>query len=515
MEIYLKGDTMSKKPIILGIAASLRNARASKGNENLISDLKNVKNEIELTSYLERQGKLHLESFFEAGRKDNLSYDQIYKNLKKLSGNKGLSNSEVALSSSLWSAWSKGCEIKHISLCDFFDNSGKVKNEERLKELLLEADGIILSSPVYFGDRGSLSQSLLEYIKTQDDILQETHNKVFAGIAVGAKRNGGQETALIYQMLDFVNIGFLAVGNDSETTSQYGGTGVAGDVGTMASDEYGLNTAMGTGRRIASIAKGIVGNKENKISEKLNINFLILQEMQGEATALLNSLFKDYHDKVNINIVDVSGKNIKRCIACDICPTHIDIDEKYRCIIPSSKHDDMEEVHSLLQSGDAIIPVVFAGKDQAKIKTNYQKFIERTRYLRRGDYVWTNYLTFPLIVQDINTYDNWQLRLLTSMIRHHTVMAKPQTIFFNESGYLNLNNFKDQLETIFNKVETVAKTRISTYLQTKSQTNYNPVGYSISMAKDLEDNKQNKRDKLIESRVRKATEENNKRISPS
>ena len=43
----------------------------------------------------------------------------------------------------------------------------------------------------------------------------------------GAKRNGGQETALIYQLVDFINLGMLGAGNDSQRLS---GTIVAGDV---------------------------------------------------------------------------------------------------------------------------------------------------------------------------------------------------------------------------------------------------------------------------------------------
>ena len=64
--------------------------------------------------------------------------------------------------------------------------------------------------------------------------------------------------------MDMLNLGLLTVGNDSETTSQYGGTGLAGDIGTMPQDDYGLETAMGTGRRIARMIKMIhIGEKEN------------------------------------------------------------------------------------------------------------------------------------------------------------------------------------------------------------------------------------------------------------
>ena len=38
----------------------------------------------ELNLYLESQADIHLQQFIEAGRKDNLPFDQIYKNLRKI-----------------------------------------------------------------------------------------------------------------------------------------------------------------------------------------------------------------------------------------------------------------------------------------------------------------------------------------------------------------------------------------------------------------------------------------------
>ena len=41
-------------------------------------------------------------------------------------------------------------------------------------------------------------------------------------------------------------------------------------------------------------------------------------------------------------ILDIASQNIHRCLACDVCPTHIDVDEKYRCII-KAKSDHMAD----------------------------------------------------------------------------------------------------------------------------------------------------------------------------
>ena len=91
------------KPIILGIAASLRNARWGAGNRQLVESLKEIKNKEDLFNFLSQESELHLENFIQAGRKEGKDFVEMYKNLKRNTGNKGLSNSETALSAALLS----------------------------------------------------------------------------------------------------------------------------------------------------------------------------------------------------------------------------------------------------------------------------------------------------------------------------------------------------------------------------------------------------------------------------
>ena len=95
---------MKLRPKLLGIAASLRNARWGIGNQYLVDSLAGIADEEQLFSFLSKESELHLKNFIEAGRKDGKSFLEIYDNLKKNKGDKGLSNSEVALASALWSA---------------------------------------------------------------------------------------------------------------------------------------------------------------------------------------------------------------------------------------------------------------------------------------------------------------------------------------------------------------------------------------------------------------------------
>jgi multimeric flavodoxin WrbA len=206
---------------------------------------------------------------------------ELYKNLKKNSGDSGLSNSETALAAALWEVVQSGCEIDHISLSEFFLASGKVRNADILKNKLMESDGILVSGPVYFGDRSSLLQNMINFILDDEQLQENLNNKIYAGIAVGAKRNGGQETSLVYNLYDFVRLGMLGVGNDSDTTSQYGGTCHAGDVGTAHKDDYGIGTSLGTGRRLAEVVK--FNCSDAVLKDGAKILFLILQDKDNVA----------------------------------------------------------------------------------------------------------------------------------------------------------------------------------------------------------------------------------------
>ena len=67
---------------VLGISASLRNARRGRGNKKLVEELLAIESEEDLRAYLTDQAAIHLEHFVEAGRKDGIAFDQMYKNLK-------------------------------------------------------------------------------------------------------------------------------------------------------------------------------------------------------------------------------------------------------------------------------------------------------------------------------------------------------------------------------------------------------------------------------------------------
>ena len=257
--------------LVLGISASLRNARFGAGSKKLEEEIRGLETRDDLKSFLEAQTKIRVEDFMKAGRGDGHSFDQIYRQLRKAKGDRGLSNSEAALVAGLWGAHKAGAEIRHCGLSTYFPMKGDSRNMDELRSILLEADALLVSGPVYFGDRGSLAQELFEFLHDDPECAAHLRDKLYGGIAVGAKRNGGQETTLIYQIIDATNINMLAIGNDSETTSQYGGTVLAGDVGTAYSDDYGIKTSIGTGRRLAIVGKTLKSGAHLKLQDKVDI----------------------------------------------------------------------------------------------------------------------------------------------------------------------------------------------------------------------------------------------------
>lgn len=488
--------TVSRRPKLLGIAASLRNARWGAGNRKLIDQLMTLSDRPALDAFLTSESELHLENFIQAGRREKKSFLEIYRNLKKSNGEVGLSNSEIALAAALWSARQEGVDVSHISLAEYFTANGDLRNGDSLRQHLLAADGILLSGPVYFGDRGSLAESLYDFIARDESLRSAMAGRLYGGIAIGAKRNGGQETTLIYQMMDMLSLGFLAVGNDSETTAQYGGTGHAGDVGTMHKDKYGIDTSMGVGRRMARVLSNL--DATQRLADAPHVLFLVLQDSDGVAMRNTEALISRLGPRVKASVIDMANQKIKRCLACDICPTDVDVDEVYRCII-KSQGDNLSDLHPELLRHDAIVPVVAAPRDRSRLASNYQTFIERSRYLRRGDYVWSDMLVAPLSLIDSMGYDSYSIRMMTSFLRHHTIITKPLVGHLVKGEIANLDEIVSEFPAILSAAERLTCGRLA-HARSRDL-KYKPVGYVLSAHKDAEDEKLKRRESMINDRL--------------
>ncbi len=501
-------------PRILGLCASLRAGRWADGSAELVEQIRSIGSDDTLRAFLKEQSLAHFENFVNAGRSDGLPFDEIYANLKKEVGKRGLSNSEVALSAGLWAAHDLGCEIDWVSLVEHFPPSGGPVKLDELRARIEQADAIMLATPVYFGDRGSLASSLIELFREDPAFADAIREKVAVGVAVGAKRNGGQETTLIYQIVDLLNAGMMCVGNDSETTSQYGGTVLAGDVGTAWKDDYGLNTSMGAGRRIARVAWQMRKGAGTTVDGKLRVGFWILQDRDGYCADQVRKLAELSGNTIEAHVFDGSDADITRCIACDICPTEVGIDAEYRCII-KKKSDYFKNNHERLVGLDAIVPVGIAPRDRAGVRSKYQQFMERTRYLRRGDYLFTDLLTAPIVFEEVGANDALSIRMLTSTLRHHTVMSRPMMGYLWNGRLINRDELVEGWQAFLERARRLAAGRLIAAAEHAASVQYNPVGYVLSAAKDKEEETLRKRKAMAADRAERASREAEVRLTSS
>ena len=399
---------------ILGVSSSLRNKRFSYKND-LCHDIKSINTFDELTKFVNGQIKITFKDIEKIS--SDLDFDEKYSKLKKYKGNRGLSNSEAAIVYALWSAYQqKKISIEYMSLANIFESETPEKLD-LFKREFLKCDALLVSGPVYFGDRGSLTQRMIEFLNSDKDCMRHANKIIYAGLAVGAKRNGGQETTLIFQTLDFLNLGSKVVGNGYDTTAQYGGTLVSGDIGKLQEDSYGIKTALSTGKNLANMLKNSdFGNKKRIKSKKIHkCNIFILQDnKKEECTKIVEKLIKDNRDKLfKFKVFKVFKSSVHTCIASDLCPIIEGDPKKYRCII-NNKDDFFKSMHNDIVDCDSFIFAAYSGTNFVNVKSNYQQFIERTRYLRRDNYLFGNKLTSSLIVSEVNSNRNLHIRVLTS-----------------------------------------------------------------------------------------------------
>lgn len=120
---------------------------------------------------------------------------------------------------------------------------------DKILTLLEDADGIIVSSPVYFGSVSAQLKALFDrtlVLRRWGSLLK---NKIGAAIAVGNSRNGGQEKT-ISTIHDWMNIhGMIIVGDGSH----FGGIVKS----QFEEDEVGLRTVKETIYKLCDVLEMI------------------------------------------------------------------------------------------------------------------------------------------------------------------------------------------------------------------------------------------------------------------
>lgn len=177
-------------------------------------------------------------------------------------------NTAYLVEKALEAAKDAGAEVESIHLtklemelcnaCDICKLTGECPKDDDINEILSklqEAQGIIIGSPVYFGNVSAQLKILMDRSRPlrADFKLKD---KVCGAIAVGASRNGGQETT-IAAIHEFLLIHDAIVVGDGSPFAHYGGTGAAGPAGDVQNDEIGIETSKNLGKRVAELAKRI------------------------------------------------------------------------------------------------------------------------------------------------------------------------------------------------------------------------------------------------------------------
>ncbi|MDD5127351.1 MAG: flavodoxin family protein [Dehalococcoidales bacterium] len=144
-----------------------------------------------------------------------------------------------------------GLDIKPCSACMVCKTGEKCAIEDDLFPIYLkmkEADGIILSSPVYFGSATGLMKSFMERAGYISRLNGEPFRGKVGGPIVVARR-AGKNFTFAQLTLWFQILGFFIPG------STYWNVAVGRDKGEVERDEEGLRTAWNFGKNIALLIK--------------------------------------------------------------------------------------------------------------------------------------------------------------------------------------------------------------------------------------------------------------------
>ena len=374
--------------------------------------------------------------FMNAIKQINSSEDFLL-HLKKSIRNKDLSNSDACLLAALYEANINGHDIDIIiSRYDDRDESDKVK----------QADGILLSTPVYFG----IASCIIEkFIKSYD-----IHDKIVAVTSVGAKRNGGQETTNIFTLYSSLQKGAYVIGNGPES-SQFGGTAWAGDFGAVSEDNFGIETSLGIGKNMSNFIDVLSTPNVNSN----NLNVLVLHDTTQEKIKSFINWLQYIHIKNSLNITYLtpSNYNINHCLACSICPPKYTKGKSYRCI----QQDDFNLIHEEIVNSDIIINF-----DNIMDPYTYYKFMERWRWIRRDDFRIAYKPTFTFLSNYPESSSS--IKNLIYFVRHNMITFPP------------INGYNDPYA--FNKLNESFKQAIiirESLKQFSRRTEYYPVGYNI------------------------------------
>ncbi|RAP50375.1 MAG: flavodoxin [Methanosphaera sp. rholeuAM74] len=141
-------------------------------------------------------------------------------------------------------------DISYCTGCDKCKQTNKCAISDDMDELTEKigcADGVIMASPVYFGNMTAQAKTFLDRLRPLRNVHAFKY-KVCGAISAGGFRNGGQETTIASIHDAFLIQGAIIVG-DNRPTAHYGAAGV----GNTGEDEIGVETSRLLADRIVDV----------------------------------------------------------------------------------------------------------------------------------------------------------------------------------------------------------------------------------------------------------------------
>lgn len=340
------------------------------------------------------------------------TFDDAYNHIYGLASRRRICNTDGAMIAACFGAAEQGASVSVARLPDLLGDGGDAEAGRRaLLEAVAKADGLIVGTPVYFGDRSSFVERLFNLLEEQGDLPLK--GKSLGFVSVGAKRNGGQETTNILGLNDAMGLGANVVGN-GPPTSQYGGTAVAGDLGAVLDDNHGLLSSYGTGGRVARVAS------LPKLSKAAAAPPRLLAVYTATPPEEQRQLLRDSLPKgVVLEELFLDQHELGHCLACHTCPHPNALKSDHPCI----QRGGMVEIRRRLLAADGIVLVgAFTG---TRSLTHYQLFAERTRFIRRHDFELANVPLGLVVLARPGGGQNFPLRATNLALRHNMIVVGP------------------------------------------------------------------------------------------
>jgi multimeric flavodoxin WrbA len=229
------------------------------------------------------------------------------------------------------------------------------------------------------------------------------------------------------QLYDLVKKGAFVCGN-GPITSQYGGTAWAGDLGSIREDTFGLKTSEGVGRKVAQVVK-LVNSQETKEESEIRISFWIMQEknsvMKDTVADIISKASEIIPETFAFDVVDLTSLKIRRCQGCPVCPFYLNQQGEYGVFRDKIQDDDLKDIYDRLINTDGIIICGYNPVSREGVNDIYQIFIERTRQIRRDNFLLTNIPVSAFCLGEPSAGFTFSLKIMTSFLRHNTVILPP------------------------------------------------------------------------------------------